>query len=219
MNKVIAAQSNGDVIVSWETNYPTFGHVVYGIATDTPYVYDQTKPNFGYAQSVPTDPSIAGHDDPLGKLLNHTYTLTGLTKGATYKIRILSHGSPVTVDEEATVTIPSDEQAPVTEPTVPATEGGEQPVVTFAAPTEDSSGNASILTGGATAGSETLGAEEPEVIAPADTATATDETNADANLAAAGASSGMNIWWWLLILIAAATGGYYLQKKNKDGKK
>lgn len=105
-NESIASVSEDSVSISWNTNYEAYGHVIYGIDTGTPYSLELSQPNFGYQHSVPTDPALSGHDDPQGKVKSHSFLLTGLTPGKTYRYRTVSHASPPTVGYEHTFTVP-----------------------------------------------------------------------------------------------------------------
>jgi len=100
------APATTTMLVSWETANPSYGHVIYGIDTGTPYVIDLTKPNYGYPLSTPSDPSVEGHLDIGEKVTHHNFTLTDLVSGATYRYRTLSHASPAVIDEEGTFTAP-----------------------------------------------------------------------------------------------------------------
>jgi len=107
-NQATAKASSGKILLTWKTNNATYGHVIYGIDTVAPYKLDLTKSNFGYPQSVPTDPSVLGHLDPQGKVKKHSFALTNLIPGKKYRYRTISHASPPVMSDEYTFTVPVD---------------------------------------------------------------------------------------------------------------
>jgi hypothetical protein len=110
-NEAAVSVSTDTASVSWNTNYDSFSHVIYGIDTGAPYTLNLALQNFGYPSSAPTDPSAPGHIDPLPKTRNHVVNLSGLTPGATYRYRAVSHASPPTVGYEHTFTVPLNASA------------------------------------------------------------------------------------------------------------
>lgn len=98
----VKPSTSGQVSIKWTTSTASYGHIIYGIDTGVPYTLDLTKSNFGYAQSVPTDPGVSGHLDPQGKVRNHSFILTGLIPGKTYRYRVVTHASPAVASQEGT---------------------------------------------------------------------------------------------------------------------
>jgi len=103
-NEATIVDSDNSILVSWATNYNSYGHLIYGIDTGAPYVLDLSSSNFGYPFSAPSDPSVFGHTDT-AQSLNHSIVLSGLAPG-TYRYRVVSHASPPTVGYERTFTVP-----------------------------------------------------------------------------------------------------------------
>jgi hypothetical protein len=110
-NEAVVGVSESTASISWNTNYESWGHVIYGIDTSTPYTLNLALPNFGYPSSAPNDPSVPGHPEVSPKTGNHTVNLSGLTPGATYRYRAVSHASPPTVGYEHTFTVPLNANA------------------------------------------------------------------------------------------------------------
>ncbi|NTV44258.1 MAG: DUF5011 domain-containing protein [Candidatus Yonathbacteria bacterium] len=210
---------SGNILVAWNTNLPAYGHVVYGVDTGTSYVLDITKPNFGYPQSTPTDPSIVGHEDPQGKIMNHSYVLAGLIPGKTYRYRAISHASPAIMTEEDTFTVPAD-----------ATFVDE---TTGIATTEGTASDASSTGGVVTTTTDTSGAtvtSDAEVESSAsetsidqtDENTTEGEGTSNGNLAAAAfvalnALAGVKLWQWAILVLAIGGAIYFIiWKRKKD---
>lgn len=80
----------GKITVSWTTDRPTSGRVVYDT---TSHSIDPDHPNYGYANT-------SGVVDNSPKTTSHTVTLSGLLNGITYYWRTVSTGSPVVISKE-----------------------------------------------------------------------------------------------------------------------
>lgn len=104
---------DNSITITWTTSYLSYGHVIYGLDKGSSYLLDLSKPNFGYPESVPSDPFSAGHTDT-EKTLDHSFVLSHLGPG-TYRYRVVSHASPPTVGYEHTFTVTEKEKEPVTE--------------------------------------------------------------------------------------------------------
>jgi len=76
--------------ITWDTDHPATSRVVYDMVSHPTL---GAQPNYGYAFS-----SVEQDNDP--KVTSHSVTLTGLTPGATYYYRVISHGSPESVGGE-----------------------------------------------------------------------------------------------------------------------
>ena len=91
--------SDTSVTITWTTSYAATSQVIYGTATEahTLSLSDnlETPPLYGYAHTTP--------ETDLGKVINHTVTITGLTPGTTYYYRAVSHGS-LAIGQEFTFT-------------------------------------------------------------------------------------------------------------------
>ena len=85
--------SFGEINISWTTQIPTSGRVVYD-TTSHPSA-DLSHPNYGYTFS-------SGSINLSPKTTSHTLFLTGLSNSTTYYYRIISTSSPTTVDQELT---------------------------------------------------------------------------------------------------------------------
>jgi hypothetical protein len=89
--------SLGLATITWNTNKLSTSQVIYGVAPG-PYNLDlDNLPNLGYPLGSVEDST---------KVKNHSVLLTGLTPGATYLYRVVSHASPATVSREYKFTIP-----------------------------------------------------------------------------------------------------------------
>ncbi len=93
------ATSSGGVLVTWVTNFPATSQVIYGLASGGPYTLNLSLPNYGYPNATVEDST---------KVLAHSVLLTGLTPGATYRYRVISHASPATASFEHEFTVPND---------------------------------------------------------------------------------------------------------------
>lgn len=92
-----SSATSDSVTITWTTDDPSTSRVVY----DTVSHSLGAGSNYGYANSTVEDPT---------KVTSHSVDLTGLTAGATYYYRTVSHGSPESVSDEktfATTTISS----------------------------------------------------------------------------------------------------------------
>ena len=90
----------GKITVSWTTDRPTSGRVVYDT---TSHPIDPDHPNYGYANT-------SGVVDSSPKTTSHTVTLSELLNGITYYWRTVSTGSPIVISKEHrgdTFSIPS----------------------------------------------------------------------------------------------------------------
>jgi hypothetical protein len=103
-NEATIIESDNSITVSWTTNYSSYGHVIYGLASDGPYTLNLSEAHFGYISSTPSDPHLIGHVDTV-QSSNHSFTLSGLEPG-TYRYRVVSHASPPTVSYERTFIVP-----------------------------------------------------------------------------------------------------------------
>jgi len=81
----------GEITISWTTDRPTDGKVVYDTVS---HAIDLNHPNYGYAHS-------SGIVDTSPKTLSHTITLSGLTNSETYYWRTVSGGSPKVISSES----------------------------------------------------------------------------------------------------------------------
>lgn len=220
-------RSSGQVLITWATSRPAYGHVIYGIDTGTPYTLDLSKPNFGYPSSAPTDPSVIGHIDPDGKVQFHAITLSGLTPGKKYRYRIVSHASPAVTSEEGYFTVPQQEGA--TGELAISDEAGDSAIaqqgsaVSASARSTSSSDSASATSDGSTSVTATVG-EEGET----DGATTTDavtSTSTDASTSSEQAGSnatalalgGIKSWQWgLIAVIVLALAGWFVFGRKKN---
>lgn len=89
----------GAINITWTTDYPATSQVIYGLSSGGPYTLDLSQQNYGYPFATVEDGT---------KVLNHNVLLTGLTPGATYRYRVVSHASPATVSYEHEFTVPND---------------------------------------------------------------------------------------------------------------
>jgi hypothetical protein len=103
-NEATIIESDNSITVSWTTNYNSYGHVIYGLASGGPYTLNLSEAHFGYTSSTPSDPHLIGHVDTV-QSSNHSFTLSGLEPG-TYRYRVVSHASPPTVSYERTFIVP-----------------------------------------------------------------------------------------------------------------
>ncbi len=95
----VIATSSGAINISWVTDYPATSQVLYGLTSGGPYTLNLSLPNYGYPFATVEDST---------KLLNHSVLLTGLTPGASYRYRVVSHASPATVSYEHEFTVPNE---------------------------------------------------------------------------------------------------------------
>ena len=77
-------------VITWTTSYQSTSQVIYG-REDENHILDLsdnagTPPKYGYAHTTP-------EYDVISKVTGHSVTVTGLTPGATYYFRAVSHGS------------------------------------------------------------------------------------------------------------------------------
>jgi hypothetical protein len=214
-NEATIVQSDNSITVSWTTNYHSFGHVIYGIDTGTPYALDLSLSNFGYPHGTPSDPSISGHVDT-AQSLNHSFTLSGLEPG-TYRYRVVSHASPPTVGYERTFTVPGvPKKVAVTENEIP-----DEDVLLW---NQNQGERAGIVAGASdvvtkqeskgTGGQETIKnrTENNKTTERENKSSKTDTSN----LAAAVTSlSSVPIPWMLGLGFLALFLGYFLAKKKK----
>lgn len=101
----------GEITVSWTTDKPTNGRVVYDTRSHS---IDPDHPNYGYVNS-------SGTVDDSPKTTSHTIALSGLLSSTTYYWRFVSSGSPTVISKEFkgdTFSIPGA-------PTPTGGEGGE----------------------------------------------------------------------------------------------
>src|ERR1035437_3713115 len=89
--------ASGSATITWDTNKLSTSQVIYGVSPG-PYNLDlNILPNLGYP---------LGSTEDGNKVMNHSVILTGLTPGATYLYRVVSHASPATVSYEHQFTVP-----------------------------------------------------------------------------------------------------------------
>lgn len=91
--------AGGNINITWTTDYPATSQVLYGLSSGGPYTLNLSLPNYGYPFATVEDTT---------KVLNHSVLLSGLTPGASYKYRVVSHASPATVSYEHEFTVPND---------------------------------------------------------------------------------------------------------------
>ncbi|TFG35950.1 MAG: VWA domain-containing protein, partial [Parcubacteria group bacterium] len=227
--------SGNKVTVSWYTNIPATSRVVYG---SNRVLTPGQEPNYGYAFSTP-------EQDSANKVIFHSVTITGLVPGTTYFWRPISHGSPVTVGQEAsfTTSIESTESATSIADLVKIQaackqEGESVPVIEsppaccseleLIPPKEEATlGSMGICTkkcGDGTCDSETESSyncsedcKEPDAIG------STDGQNEKGgfdlkNLVAAIGIFGNNPWWNLLIPLAILAFLYWIILKRKENR-
>lgn len=217
---VTVVPSSGQVLITWMTSRPAYGHVIYGVDTGTPYTLDLAKPNFGYPGSAPTDPALAGHADPDGKVSFHAITLSGLTPGKKYRYRIVSHASPAVTTEEGYFTVPANGAA--------ANESGQSGTLAISdevdsnAVAQQNAGE--IATDTAQASESAITSSTSEATTDQD-ATSTDVTASGSaaqeekqNAAAALALSGIKSWQWgiIAVIIVALASWFIFGRKKKN---
>ena len=88
--------SNGNVLITWDTNLLSTSQVIYGLASGAPYTLDLNLPNFGYPFGTTEDPI---------KVLHHFVNVGGLIPGETYVFRTVSRASPPTISFEREFTV------------------------------------------------------------------------------------------------------------------
>jgi hypothetical protein len=218
-NEAVIAVSTDTAAVSWNTNYFSWGDVIYGIDTGTPYVLNLLQPNFGYPSSSPSDPQAPGHHHASLKSLNHIVNLSGLTPGATYRYRAVSHASPPTIGYEHTFTVPLIANANAT--------GGN----TFDGE-NDGVGGASefpengIVLGASTSDTLASSSQKREVSGNDSESSQNGNENeqnqndgaAVKNFAAAfGTLGGVSFFWWILVIILLFT-IWFASTRKKVGK-
>lgn len=228
------APSSGSVIVSWTTSRAAYGHVIYGIDTGTPYTLDLTKANFGYPTSVPTDPSLASHLDPQGKVKIHAFTLSNLIPGKKYRYRIVSHASPAVTTDEGTFIAPMPGDTSSSD--LSSAYGSELAISdeiggSDTAAVQQSSGSTSAATPTIQTAAQTeqtdqeLSPTNTDTVEDTATTTAststtdTDDDTATKNTAAAFASGGIKLWHIGLLVAAllAVIGWYIFGRKDDKG--
>ena len=85
--------SFGEIKISWDTQVPTSGRVVYDTVSHS--TVDSNHPNYGYGFS-------SGSINLFPKDTSHTLYLTNLSDTTIYYYRIISTSTPTTVGEELT---------------------------------------------------------------------------------------------------------------------
>jgi hypothetical protein len=93
--------------ITWNTSYNSTSQVIYGLETEN-HTLDLTDisgnpPKYGYERTTP-------EYDVAMKVLNHSVIVTGLTPGATYYFRAVSHGS-LAISTQHSFTTLTPEQA------------------------------------------------------------------------------------------------------------
>ncbi|MBD3208515.1 MAG: hypothetical protein GF370_03610, partial [Candidatus Nealsonbacteria bacterium] len=111
-NEETLRRGSTSMTVSWFTNTPATSRVIYDTAPHSASELGD-PPNYGYAFSTEEDST---------KVTYHEMTITGLTPGATYYWRPVSHGSGEVVGEENAVVT---EELPCVE------QGGSIPVIQY----------------------------------------------------------------------------------------
>jgi hypothetical protein len=194
---ILNVGNSGVATITWDTNKLSTSQVIYGVSPGLYNLDLNILPNLGYP--------YGSVEDPL-KVTNHSVLLTGLTPGATYVYRVVSHASPATVGYEHQFTVPLLAQA-----------GNPNPGLVLGASTggggvgpASGSGSSDGGTGGS--GGSVLG----------DTTLNTgDTTGSDGNLAAAFASgfggllSACNLIALLILLVIYLIWRFWLRRKYK----
>lgn len=94
---IVNTDNSGTATINWNTNKLSTSQVIYGVSPGPYNLNLNTLPNLGYP---------LGSIEDGNKVMNHSVLLTGLTPGATYVYRVVSHASPATVSYEHQFTIP-----------------------------------------------------------------------------------------------------------------
>lgn len=108
--------TSNSATITWLTSYEATSQVIYSSDDEYHsggYQFDLTEPNYGYAHAVP-------NPEDFNKIVGHSVTISGLTKGTTYHFRCVSHASPPTVSRTHTFTtlaLADDDDKDNSEPT------------------------------------------------------------------------------------------------------
>lgn len=102
-NVSVRAAANGEMIVSWDTNQPTRGEVVFGYNS-------QARPTTAGGQLLPDNRAILNYDFTTGILTTnstrHEVSLGALAMGRTYYLRVISRTDELTNISRELVFIP-----------------------------------------------------------------------------------------------------------------
>ncbi len=95
-NEEVFEIGTNNATIIWDTNEKATSRVIYSSSDEIEFDWKK-PPNYGYSNSTPEY-----NNNP--KVISHSVLISGLTSGATYHYRCVSHASPPTISREYTFT-------------------------------------------------------------------------------------------------------------------
>jgi hypothetical protein len=174
-------------VVSWNTNLPSTSQVIYGLASEGPYILNLSLPYFGYP---------LGTTEDVTKVLSHSVVLYDLIPEQIYNFRVVSKASPPTISYEHTFMLKEDGTIII------------NPVLAQVTPDNQNNFLPGEIVNNQN-GDEAPSAEQTFG------ATTTDNENGLPLSAAIGSIGGFSFsWWWVVVIIVLGGVLYYIYKKE-----